>query len=124
MIAINVYFGIHLVVNEMAHDWYFLLPVTLFAIFYILMCSYLIFHAFLSMSGHAYFKNSNVSKSLCENATKFNSYGSILSYLFNKHCLYDKFGMYCENATESERLLDLSDSDEKDINLNHFIVES
>ena len=105
----------------MPQTWYFLLPISLFAIFYILMCSYLVFHAFLSMSDHAFFKKYKVSsKTFCESVSKTDVNVSTLSFFYNDHWAFDKWDQLA-NSSECKRLLvsEWSDSDDRVSNLNY-----
>lgn len=109
------------------HIWYLLLPAILFAVFYIAMCSYLILHTILSISGRDFFKKYKVSNSLCGNVSKVSKGVPVLTFLYNECRMYDNLGTYLDNSTEYEKLLldsNLSDSDEIEINLNLFSLNS
>ncbi|EEB10561.1 protein Malvolio, putative [Pediculus humanus corporis] len=126
VIAINMYFGLNFVINKMPQTWYFLLPISLFAIFYILMCSYLVFHAFLSMSDHAFFKKYKVSsKTFCESMSKTDVNVSTLSFFYNDHWAFEKWDQLA-NSSECKRLLvsEWSDSDDRVSNLNYVPGQS
>ncbi|KAL0276797.1 UNVERIFIED_CONTAM: hypothetical protein PYX00_004292 [Menopon gallinae] len=57
VIAVNIFF-----VTEMIEDidnvWYVMVPIWIFAVLYLAMCFYLLFHAFLAMGGDRYFPES------------------------------------------------------------------
>lgn len=109
-----------MVINNVTHAWYILLPIGLFAVFYVIMCSYLIFHAFLSISDHAYFKKYKVSKIMCDSVMVSTTNWSSLAYLYNNNTDIEGFNLLLDNEVEFEKLLpsDLSDSEEIEFHLN------
>lgn len=117
----------------MEHEWYLLLPIALFGIFYLTMCAYLVFHTFLSMGGDLYFSENNVSKARNDNGLNNNIFNSkadfyqfIYTYFYNDERIYDRYGRFSDLSVESERLLDseLSDSDEISLELNRLSPDS
>lgn len=111
VIAINIFFVGHTVSEELAHTWYYLLPITLFGLFYVAMCGYLVFHAFLSMGGDKFFSNSEVSRgrfhvdlSTPNGLARKPARGRlrfIPKYLFNDFKIYDRMGRRCDSAQDS-----------------------
>lgn len=49
VIAINTFFVVHSVIYDIPHQWGIWIAIAVFAIFYIIMCTYLILHMIVSM---------------------------------------------------------------------------
>jgi len=72
VIGINTFFVVHSVIYDIPHQWGILLGITVFAIFYILMCTYFILHMIVSMGNTRLNAYQFVSKYIqCPEATDF-----------------------------------------------------
>ncbi|KAK6634794.1 hypothetical protein RUM44_000041 [Polyplax serrata] len=91
VIAINIYFGVHMVINNVTHA-----------------CD------------HAYFKKYKVSKIMCDSVMVSTTNWSSLAYLYNNNTDIEGFNLLLDNEVEFEKLLpsDLSDSEEIEFHLN------
>ncbi|KAK6640096.1 hypothetical protein RUM43_008373 [Polyplax serrata] len=91
VIAINIYFGVHMVINNVTHA-----------------CD------------HAYFKKYKVSKIMCDSVMVSTTNWSSLAYLYNNNTDIEGFNLLLDNEVEFEKLLpsDMSDSEEIEFHLN------
>lgn len=133
VIGINIFFVIQTVsTTDLVHEWYYLLPIALFGVFYVIMCAYLLFHTFLSMVGDRFFANSDVSRGRFQvdlgtpnglarkpmrGRLKF-----LAKYFYNDFKVYDRMGRRCDSAQDSLTLEEfqmlLGDSSDSEFSTN------